>query len=102
MANVYVKNPIVLDTFNATADIANLAFGHTKAPVFIQKIVFDNPTAADVFVLKDNGGNVVATLTADDNTTQVAQDFSPALFCHGLQMVTGDQTVTTGTVSIYV
>ena len=101
MANVYVKNPIVLDTFNATADIATLAFGLATAPVHIQKIVFDNPTAADVFVLKDRNANVVATLTAVD-AGQVTQDFDPPLITDGLQMVTGDQTVTSGTVSIYV
>ena len=101
MANIYTKNPIVLDTFNATADIANLGFGLTTAPVHISKVVFDNPTAADVLVLKDRRGAVVVSLTAVD-AGQVSQTFDPPLITDGWQLVTGDQTVSSGTVLIYV
>ena len=101
MANTYKNNPIILDTFNATVDIANLAFGKSDVPVFIQKAVFSNPTAADIVILKDRKANVVVELEAVD-AGQVTQDFDPPLHCDGLQLVTGDQTVTSGKVYIYV
>ena len=101
MANSYVTNPIVLDTFNATVDIANLGFGLTTAPVHIQKVVFSNPTASDIVILKDRKATVKVELEAVDAGT-VTQDFDPPLITDGLQLVTGDQTVTSGKVYIYV
>lgn len=105
MANVTKSNPIVLDTFNADVDIANVAFGLSTAPVCIRKIVFQNPTAGDVVVLKNARLEVVATLKADataGNTTQVEQDFPDGFYCQGLKIATADQTVTSGSVLIYV
>ena len=101
MANVYNKNPIVIDTTNATVDIANLAFGLTTAPVHISKVVFSNPTAADIIILKDRRGSVVVELEAVD-AGQVTQDFDPPLITDGLQLITGDQTRSSGKVYIYV
>ena len=101
MANSYTKNPIVIDTVTSTVDIANLAFGKSDIPVFIQKVVLSNPTASDIIILKDKSGAVKVQLEAVD-AGQVQQDFDPPLHSHGLQLVTGDQTLTSGAVYIYV
>ena len=103
MANLYKKNPIVIDTVSSTVDIANLAFGLTTAPVHISKVVFTNPTADDVVVLKDRRAAIVVQLDAAAvDATQVTQTFDPPLITDGLQLVTGDQTVTSGKILIYV
>ena len=102
MANAYKGNPIVLDTFGANADIANLAFGSSKTSVHIHKVLFTEPTANDVVVLKDASGNIVAKIVAYATNQDVTVDFPKAFVCHGLQLLTADQTVTTGEVLIYV
>lgn len=102
MANDYSKNPIVLDTFSASVDIANLALGLPHAPVFIKHITFHDPTAADIVVLKDKQGNIVAALEALSTNLDVNIEL-PAGFCSdGLTLVSTDCTVTTGKVLIYV
>jgi hypothetical protein len=101
MANSYKTNPIVIDSVSVTVDIANLAFELTTAPVHIEKVVFSNPTANDIVILKDRKGVVKVELEAVD-AGQVTQNFIPPLVCDGLQSVTGDNTITTGKVYIYV
>lgn len=102
MANSYKNNPIFLDTFSGDLDIANLAFGLSDVPVFIKKIVFHDPTAADKVILKDSRGNVVAELECAVTDTIVQKDFPQPWSCLGLKLLTADQTVTTGSVLIYV
>lgn len=105
MANVFDSNPIVIDTVSSDVDVGSSAFGLSKAPFFIKKIVFSNPTAADVAVIKNYRGEVVAELQADSvagNTEKVELDFDPCLHSQGLKILTADQTVTTGSILIYV
>lgn len=102
MANDYSKNPIVLDTFSASVDIANLAFGLPHAPVFIKHITFHDPTANDIVVLKDKQGNVVAALEAYATNQNLDVDFGQGYCSDGLTLVSTDCTVTTGKVLIYI
>jgi hypothetical protein len=102
MANSYKGNPIVLDTFSADVDIALQAFKLSKAPVSIKKVVFHDPTANDIVVLKDFAGNVVVALEADTLNENVSEFFGKCFTCQGLKLIATEQTVTTGKVLIYV
>lgn len=102
MANDYSKNPIVLDTFSSSVDIANLALGLPHAPMFIKHITFHDPTANDIVLLKDKQGNLVAALEALSTNLNIDIEF-PAGFCSdGLTLVSTDCTVTTGKILIYI
>jgi hypothetical protein len=102
MANSYVNNPIVLDTFSSTVDIALQAFGLAKAPVMIKKVVFTDPTAADIVILRDASNNIVVAMEAVTTNLDVQQDFCKGFKCQGLTLTSTDVTVTTGKVLIYV
>lgn len=102
MSNDYSKNPIVLDTFTASVDIANLAFGLPHAPVFIKHVTFVAPTAADSVILKDKQGNIVVSIKALSTNLDVNLDFGQSFCSDGLTMVSTDCTVTTGKVLIYI
>ncbi len=109
MANNYASNPIILDTFSADADIANLAFGtlaqsggsglKSRSPLFIRSIVFDSGTSGDVVVLEDGNGDQVAKLRCSVTNEAVVH---PGFSCSGLQLDASDCLVTTGEVRIYV
>lgn len=102
MANVYSTNPIVIDTFSGDLDIGNLAFGLSASPFYIKKLVFSDPTAADLIVLKDNRLAVVAEIQVTTTNLPVQQDFDGGYCCQGLKIVAADCTVTTGKLLIYV
>lgn len=103
MANVFDSNPITLDSFVSDIDVGNSAFGLPNAPFFIKAIQFHDPTANDIIVLKNKRGEVVAQLEAFATNQDITRDFiGDPLMTQGLVMLTADQTVTTGTVLIYI
>ena len=94
---------VALDTFSSTISIATSAFKLAKAPVHIQKVVMSGHAGSDVCVLKDAGGNVAVELKAAASSIGTIEiDFSPPLIVQGLQAIASDQTITSGTVYIYV
>jgi len=101
MANVYDNNPISIDTVSADLDIANLAFGLSAAPISINKVVFTDPTAADVFELQNKAGDVVVSLLVLTTNADVETDFNVPLRTQGLKLVAANNTMTTGKALIY-
>ena len=101
MANSYDNNPISIDTVAANLDIANLAFGLSTTPVYISKVVFTDPTAADVFVLKNKAGDTVVDMLVLTTNDDVTQDFDTPIHSQGLQLLAADNTMTTGKALIY-
>ena len=102
MANVYTTNPILIDTFSGDLDIGNLAFGLSATPFYIKKLVFSDPTAADIILLKDNRLAVVAEIQCTTTNLPIQQDFNAGYCSQGLKIVATDCTVTTGKLLIYV
>jgi len=98
MANTYKNNPIILDTVSATVDVALQAVGLTDAPVFVQKVVLSTTASGDIIILKDRRSAVKAELSSFA-AGETELDFSPALHCDGLQIVAGDNTLTSTSVS---
>ena len=98
MANSYKSNPVILDTVSATVDLALQITELSTAPVFVQKIVLSTTASGDVIILKDKSANVKAELSSFA-AGQTEIDFEPALNCEGLQIVAGDNTLTSTSVS---
>ena len=99
MANVFDGNPIYIDDVSSNVDVADSAFGNSNAPMFVRAIHFDAPTAADIVIVKNARGEVVAELKA--LTTDQDLLFDVPFHSQGLQLLTADQTVTTGQILIY-
>lgn len=99
MANVYDSRTIVIDTFSGDLDLGDLCFGLTNTPFLMRHIIFSNPTAADVVVLKNARGEVVTELVAD--TTGASVGIQEKTVSEGLKILTADQTVTTGKLLIH-
>lgn len=99
MANVFDSKTIVIDTFSSDIDIANSAFGISNTPVYIRHLVFSDPTAADVIVLKNHRGEVVTEILA--STTGESIGILQPTCSEGLKIVASDCTVTTGKLLIH-
>lgn len=101
MANTYKNNPVILDTVSATVDLALQITELTTSPVFIQKVVLSTTASGDKIILKDRRSAVKVELESfAPGITET--DFHTPLHCDGLQIVAGDNTLTSGQVFIYV
>ena len=98
MANTYKNNPVILDTVSATVDLALQITELSTAPVFVQKVVLSTTASSDIIILKDRRSAVKAEL-ASFAAGQTEMDFDPPLHCDGLQIVAGDNTLTSTSVS---
>ena len=99
MANSFDSRTIYIDDFGSDIDVGNSAFGLTEAPFFIAQLIFDNPTAADVVLLKNARGEVVMSILA--TTTGDSVGIQLPVRSEGLKLLAADQTVTTGSLLIH-
>ena len=99
MANSFDSRTIYIDDFSSDIDVGDSAFGLTEAPFFIAQLIFDNPTTADVVVLKNARGEVVTQIRASVTGEPVGLQLP--MRSEGLKLLAADQTVTTGSLLIH-
>jgi len=75
MSNNLKLNPILLDTFSATATLRDKGVG----PLTVTKIVFKSAAIGDTFALEDEDGNQIVIIGQDEKLTSTL-DFGPAGF----------------------
>lgn len=57
MANSFGNSPIVLDTFSSAIDVGDSMFGDSHAAIFLDRIVWADPTSSDHTATVTDGGS---------------------------------------------